>query len=215
MPLRSFARLFIWKKNNAIPLNKLISSGNIKLPSTTAIFNINSATDCASDKLGLCAAKRFGCKCYAKKAEYFRPHVLRYRRRQTEFWDNTTPEEFVSQFLMLNALKVKPFKNIRINESGDFRGQKDIEKVEKIATMLRRFGIRVYGYTSRKDLDFSKIRHTILSGSGFKKAGISNVFQIIGRHDKVLKGYGLCKGDCGICKRCLQKKGLKTCVRSH
>jgi hypothetical protein len=62
-----------------IPLNKLISSGNTKLPSTTAIFKTTSAHDCPSIKKGLCAACKFGVKCYAIKAEYaYHPGVLPY-----------------------------------------------------------------------------------------------------------------------------------------
>lgn len=215
LPLRSFAMLYLHGKGkSAIPLAHLMSSGNHKLPRTTAIFNISAAYDCESFKRNLCAANKAGCKCYARKAEYFRLHVLEYRRRQGEFWNKTTAEEFVSQFLLLNSLKKSPYLKIRLNESGDFRNQNDIVKVEKIAMMLRRFGIRVYGYTSRKDLDFSKLHHTIISGSGFTKKGISNIFQIIGKKEKPMKGYRMCKGNCRICDRCC-KRNLKTNVRIH
>ena len=38
------------------PLRKLMKGGNKKLPKTTAIFNMSSATDCVSLKKNLCKA---------------------------------------------------------------------------------------------------------------------------------------------------------------
>ena len=109
--LRSFAKILTYGKGKSFcELNQLLSDGNIKVSNTTAIFNMSSATDCPSLKLGLCKAIFNGKHvCYAKKAEReFRPEVLPYRRRQEEFWQKVTAEEFVAQFLLINALKVNP-----------------------------------------------------------------------------------------------------------
>ena len=216
IPLKSFAILYTNGKGKSFcPLSNLISSGNIKIPSTTAIFNMSSATDCPSARLGLCKAKLQGAKCYALKSEYsYRPNVLKYRKLQEKYWKNITSKEFVSQFILINSLKQKPFNLIRFNESGDFHSQECLNKAEEISMMLRRFGIRCYCYTSRNDLDFSKIKHLVVSGSGFIKKGISNEFKIIGKKEKIPKGYGICKGNCKICKRCTMRN-LKTCIRKH
>jgi hypothetical protein len=198
------------------PLNNLIGkNGNTKLPSSIAIWNMTSAHDCPSAKLGLCAAEKFGAKCYAKKSEYaYHKEVLPHRRSQAKLWNELTAKEFVSQFLLLNSRKKKAFTAIRFSESGDFRNQADVDKVEKIASLLKRFKIKCYTYTSRSDLDYSKISSLILSGSGFKKKGINKVFQIIKNKKDKPKGYSICKGDCKVCNRC-RVKNLNTAVLSH
>jgi len=206
----------LYSKSHNMVLKPLLNAvGNIKIPSSIAIFNMCSATDCPSKALGLCAAEKFGVKCYAKKAEFsYHPDVLPFRRRQEALWKSITAEEFALQFLMIQANKIKPFVALRLNESGDFSGQADIEKAEKIARILKKEKIVSYCYTSRKDLNFSKVRDLVISGSGFKKEGIKNVFQIVKSKKDMLKGYGLCVGSCAICNRC-QKSGMKTAVLAH
>jgi len=205
----------LYSQTHDIPLKNLLGrKGNNKIPASIAIFNMGSATDCPSKKLGLCAASCSGVKCYAKKAENMYPKSLPYRRRQEKFWKSVSAEQFALQFLMINEAKRNPFIALRINESGDFWGQEDVEKVEKIARILKRHGITCYGYTSRKDLNFKNIRDFVISGSGFKKEGIKNIFQIIHNKKDRIKGFGICAGDCSVCNRC-RKSGLKTCVLSH
>jgi hypothetical protein len=105
------------------PLNDLITSGNKKIPSTTAIFNMGSATDCPSRKLGFCQAINKNGKniCYARKSEYeYHPTVLPYRRRQEKYWKSCTAEQFVIDFLTLNALKALPYTALRLREYGEY-----------------------------------------------------------------------------------------------
>jgi len=217
VPLRSWALMFsngLGKKK--VKLGSLLSAGNIKIPSSTAIFNMASAKDCPSLKLGLCKAFFNGKHiCYAKKSETeCRKNVLPYRRRQAAYWKDVTANEFVVEFILINSMKVKPFSHIRFNESGDFISQSCIDKAEKIARMLHRFGVKCYCYTSRSDLNFSKCRHLIVSGSNFKKSGISNIFKIIANKKDLTKGYKLCKGDCRDCNRCMLRN-MKTCIIKH
>ena len=201
-------------KDNISPLVRLISSGNTKLPSTTCVFNMGSAHSCPSMALGLCSAMKAGVKCYAIKAEYsFHPQCRPYRDRQEKFWKSISGKDFVTQFLFLNALKRVPFTALRLNESGDFWSQECVDKAEYIATELSKFGIKTYCYTSRKDLDYSKVQNLIINGSGFTKAGIVNEFKIVNKGEKI-QGYGKCAGDCSICNRC-QHKGMKTIVEKH
>lgn len=217
VPLRSWAKMFTTGVGRSkMPLAKLLSEGNIKIPPETAIFNMTSAKNCPSLKLGLCQAFCDGKHiCYAKKAEYScYPNVLPYRMMQEEYWKNITANEFVVDFVLVNSLKAKPFTSLRFNESGDFTDQRCVDKAEKIASMLHRFGIRCYNYTSRKDLDFSRCRYLVVSGSNFTKKGISNIFKIIKNKKELPKGFGLCKGNCRVCKRCLMRN-MKTCVIKH
>jgi hypothetical protein len=217
VPLRSWALMFMLGAGKGkVRLGSLISEGNIKVPSTTAIFNMTSAKDCPSLKLGLCKAYFSGKHiCYAKKAENeMRKNVLPYRRRQEAYWREVSANEFVSEFILINSMKRNPFKYIRFNESGDFISQDCVDKAEKIAKMLHRFGIKCYCYTSRSDLNFSKCRYLVVSGSNFKRAGISNIFKIIGKESELKKGYKLCVGDCKVCNRCTFKN-MKTCIVKH
>ncbi len=199
-------------------LNSLVSSGNAKLPSTTCTFNMSPATLCPSLNMGLCKAYNHNGThiCYAKKAETaMTPEVLPYRMKQMDFWKNVTAEEFAGQFLAINSLKKLPWTKLRFNESGDFHSQKCLNKAEKIAMYLNRFGIKTYCYTHRSDLNFSNIRHLIVSGSNFQKDGIPNTFCIV--KDVKLekpKGWSVCKGDCKVCEMC-SIRGKKIVVKMH
>lgn len=198
-----------------LTLKDLLASGNTKIPSTTAIFNMSSATDCPSLKLGLCAACKAGVKCYARKSEVSaRPEVLPYRRRQEKYWKGIAASKFALDFLTVNASKVLPFTALRFNEAGDFHSQACVEKADTIARILSDFGIITYCYTSRSDLDYSNVKSLIVMGSGFRKDGISSEFRIIAKGSDKPKGYGLCPMDCKVCNRC-KKRGMLTAVRAH
>jgi len=114
---------------------------------------------------------------------------------------------------MINVFRRKPFIALRVNESGDFHSQACVDKVEKIARILKRNGIKTYMYTSRSDLDFSKVRDAVIHGSGFTKPGIKGIFKIIPNKKAKVKGFSLCKGDCGICGLC--QKFSNVCVVKH
>lgn len=203
------------KKVKDIPLYSLLRAGNIKLPSTTAIFNMGTAAMCPSRTLGFCQAYKNGKSCcYADKAEKLYPGVTEFRARQMEYWLLVSAEQFVESFILINASKENPFKALRINESGDFWTQKCVDKMEAIASKLEWYGVKVYGYTSRQDLDFSKVKSMILSGSNFQKEGIPNLFKMILKKEDRPKGYKVCQGDCSVCNICLTR-GNKTVIMSH
>jgi hypothetical protein len=215
--INPIARLLVYDvyQDKLIPLKKLLIAGNKKIPKTTAIFNMSSAHDCPSRKLGLCKAAKAGVKCYAIKSEVAsRPYVQPHRERQEKFWKATSAEDFAVQFLLINALRKLPFTALRLNEAGDFHTQECIQKADKIARILKPYGIPVYCYTSRDDLDYSHVSALRISGSGFKKKGIVNVFKIIDKKEDKPKGFKLCPMDCKVCDRC-QKAGLKTAVLKH
>ncbi len=199
----------------SIPLASLVSAGNKKLPKDTAIFNMGPAMNCPAEKLGMCQAVFNGkVICYALKAEVQYPNCKPYRDRQEKFWKGIDANEFATQFILMNALRKKKFTALRINESGDFWGQKCVDKAEKIAFALSTHGVAVYVYTARKDLDFSKVKHLVVNGSGFKTKGVSNVFQYIETEADKPAGYVVCPGDCRICRRC-QNHNRNTVVVMH
>ncbi len=219
MSLKSFAKILtVGLGKHYCKLSQLISSGNTKLPRTVAIFNMGSAHDCPAFARGFCQAYNKNGKhvCYALKSETsMRPLVEPYRNKQKTFWLSCTAEDFVSQFLLINSLKELPWNALRFNEAGDFWSQECIEKADKIAMYLGRCEIKTYCYTSRSDLSFVNCRHLIVSGSGFQKEGITNVFLMVEDVEKDRPyGYGVCCGNCNVCNRC-QVRGMKTVILRH
>jgi len=217
--VHAFGKLF---GDEELPLAGLIRSGNIKIPKETAIFNMSSATDCVSLAMGKCKACVFSKElgkmktvCYALKAErgMYRD-VLPFRRRQEEFWLDISAEEFSRQFLIVNSRKVHKFDKIRFNEAGDFHDQSCVDKAEKIAKILSKFGIQCYCYTSRDDLDYRKAKTLVVNGSGFMTNGLVNEFKMVPDGEEAPKGYAKCPQDCVICDRC-SKRGKKTYVNQH
>jgi hypothetical protein len=195
-------------------LSALLAKGNMKLPTTTAIFNMGSATDCPSLKKGLCQAFIGDkCVCYAMRPEGFRPACLPYRRRQEKYWKAVSAPRFVLEFCDTNQRKRKPFKTLRLNESGDFWNQKCVAKAEYIARLLKLDGVKTYCYTARSDLDFSGCESLVVNGSGFKAPGVKGDFLFVKNADDAPKGYGVCPGDCRGCVRCIV--GMKTVIPKH
>lgn len=179
-------------------LKNLLSNGNLKIGKDTLIFNMNSAKDCPSEKLGLCEHPAI---CYAKKSERLYSAVLPYRRKQTVYWDNCTAETFVSDFLDILKRKKTSIKYLRFSESGDFKSQSDVNKLSKIAKLLTGV-VKVYTYTARKDLDFSNVSNNlVINGSGFM---ISNNFEVTTDKNKAT-----CLMNCTICNKC-KVNGHKT-----
>lgn len=127
-------------------LESLISYGNSKLPRNTAIFNMNSATDCPSKARGLCQLCDVK-KCYAMKAELQYSSVLPYRRRQEKLFNRITPDQFASDLALINKRKRSKIKYLRISEAGDLKDQGAFNKIDQIAGLLSAHNIKVYIYS--------------------------------------------------------------------
>lgn len=183
-----------------------LTFGNKKLPTSTAIFNMTTAHDCPSLKLGLCQMPRPTSKCYAMGPEWFSKDVCAHRNRQMEYWSSVTAREFVRDFLAQVTRRNGTLKvdKLRFNEAGDFRGQADVRKTENIARILKAYGVTTYLFTARKDLDFSKIEHLIVNGSNFRPYRGGNIFRAVpeasGKHP-------VCPGSCKTCTRCSRNHG--------
>ena len=193
-----------------------VSKGNLKIGKDTLIFNMGSATDCPSLKLGYC---KLGKKCYAYKAENMYPQVKPYRDKQARYWKACFSNDFIVDFG--NILKkypkaLKDIKYLRLNESGDFYSQACIDKLSTISSYLKvLFNITTYTYTARKDLDFSKA-HFLVKGSS-NNAG-NNGKCIARPAAKLISGsniyyergkqYELCVGDCRECYLCKRKNNV-------
>jgi len=198
---------------NAEIVARHISTGNMKVP--FYILNMNSATDCPSRKSGLCQA---GNLCYALKAEKLYPGCLPYRQRQADLWDRLDARDFVDALVVKHARRRKKTQKVfRFSESGDFRTQADVNKMARIARLLRRRGWKTYGYTSRTDLDLDPLMlaGVFLNVSNSKWGWTSrgaNYFKMV----KAASGDNfVCVGDCSSCSMCRVKRGKTFEVVKH
>ncbi len=187
----------------------VFSWGNKKLPKTTAIFNLTTAVGCPALIKGLCQLKNPLRECYAIKTEKRFKQVIPFRLRQGKFWKSCTDKQFIDK--LLEERKNREIKKLRLNESGDFRGQKDIIKADRIAGKLfNDLGIITYCYTARSDLDFTKRKCLIVNGSNFM---VDNKFKVV-YHPKDL-GKIVCGGDCRVCSMCSEQKKRVIFVLKH
>lgn len=190
---------------------------NRKVGADTAILNMCSATDCPSCKLGLCQVGGHK-KCYAMKAERIYKNVLPYRRAQEEQWKTLTVKEIIEGLEKLKEKKhvddktkfKEDLKYIRFSEAGDFKTQEDVDKMSAIAEGLKGKFV-VYGYTARKDLDFSKVSdNMVVNGSNFM---VHNNFKAVA---EIPCNYPhQCAGDCRICNMCKIRHGVTILIKMH
>jgi len=195
----------------------MIKFGNHKLGDDTAIFNMGTATDCPSKKLGLCDVTNSGIKCYAYKAEIQYPKTVpAARSKQGKYWRDTPVDAIIFKFKQKIDRRRKPTRFIRFNEASDFHGQEDIEKLSKIAEYFSVIGITTYGYSARSDLDFHNAKF-LVKGSGNSK-GNNGRTCVIGKKEKVPEGYIVCPGGekgCSRCNLCKIDTKLNIAFRVH
>ena len=115
---------------------------------------------------------------------------------------------------------MKKIEKFRINESGDFRDQNEVQKMNKVAGRLRNeHGIVSYTYTARSDLDFFKAPNIIVNGSNPGIRGAVREFRCVEPEEfdnlKPSKGIYKCPGDCHHCNVCSTRnfKGIVYCRR--
>lgn len=199
-----------------------LSNGNTKLGPDTLVINLTSATDCPSRKLGLCQLDNPLKDCYALRPEYFRPKCLPYRRRQANYWDRTVNMTIYhdTKTIILQANRSKyvkaagGIKYLRFSESGDFRNQRDVQRLNTIARFLDfKFDIITYGYSARSDLDFTQADSLLVKGSGHDNGNNGTVIcrplTKAQRANKTIIIDGvkhfICPGKCYGCSFCKSK----------
>lgn len=178
-----------------------VKRGNSKLGKNTIIINITSSTDCYSKRLGLCSIPN---RCYAMNPEYRFPSALPYRRAQEVIWDNTSADDIAYQLIDIQQSAYHKMKYLRFSECGDFKSQNDIAKMDNIAKLIKPYGLTTYGYTARRDLDYSNVQHMIVNGTDFM---IANDIKLVREYDNTMKLK--CNGNCRICNHC-KTAGNKT-----
>ena len=132
-----------------------IKRGNHKIGMDTLIFNITSSHECPSRPLDLC---QIPDKCYGMKGERYNKNSLPYKARQTAYWDNTDAKKIAYDIsAQINRkFKVK-LKFLRLNETGDFRHQDDVDKAFALCRELNIIepDFMVYCFTARSDLNWA------------------------------------------------------------
>ena len=198
--------------------------GNHKLGDDTAVFNMSTAKECPSKKLGLCPLYNGttkikykngnGLMCYAEKAEQLYPtHVPAYRRAQQAYWQDTPAERILQDIAKRVESRWKPTRYFRYNESGDFHDQSDIGKLSYIAEGLGTLNITTYGYSARSDLDFSNAKF-LVKGSGNTK-GNNGACTVVETNERPPEGYLVCPGDCRKCNLCKIDRGHNIAFKKH
>jgi hypothetical protein len=193
-------------------LSKLVSYGNHKLPNTSMIFNMSSASKCPSRKRKLCKVPDL---CYGVKIERYAPLYRAYTERQGVYWKSHTAKQICKDLAEVIKGHNNPIRHFRYNESGDFNSQECISKLSDIATFLMfNFKIITYGYSARGDLDFSNASFYC------KSSGHCN-----GNHGKTVvfdpntedppKGFFVCPGDCRSCTACKIAKKINVAFKKH
>ena len=189
------------------------TKGNKKLPKTTYILNMGPATKCPSDRLGLCEVSE---KCYAKKAEIMYPSVKPFRERQRNVFNRCSAKTIANALLESSNRSHNKMLQFRFSEAGDFRNQKDVDKMSEICMILSKNGIKCYGYTARTDLDLSKL----LTWSSVNVSNDLNDWKNKGANrfvavQKYSKKNIRCAGSCKICDICARFKGKTVEVEIH
>ena len=186
---------------------KLMKIGNSKFDgklkkkkNDTIIFNMGSATDCPSKRLGLCQLDN--CRnCYAYMAELRFPKTLDYRRRQEAMWKTTSA--FVLAMAIAQRSHNKKIKFVRFNESGDLWDQDCVTKLCDIARMLP--DLTFFGYTARKDLDYEARPDNLrVNGSGWSRGKMNKFIAV----PEASGNNPLCFSDCSVCNLCKIEAGL-------
>ena len=191
------------------------SLGNTKLPTTTMIFNMSSASNCP-----MRSECKFGQNgtCYALKAEIQYPACKPYRERQSSYWYSNNVNQIISD--IQTALKRhKKVNAIRFNESGDMRDTADFRKLNKIANAIN---VPVYTYTHNRNViskitmkDVSSNLSINISFPNSKKGGF-NTYCLDTEYAKTQNVIS-CPGSCKKCNLCVKSKGkgLKLSVKLH
>lgn len=198
-----------------------LTFGNHKLTDDIAIFNMGTATDCPSKKLGLCKTIKQGVSCYAKKAEVlYGKNVINHRLAQEAEWRLSKANDILFKISKRIQARRKPTNYLRYNESGDFHDQSDIDKLSIVASGLKYdFNITTYGYSARSDLDYSRVTF-IIKGSGWYNQYTIGTTIVLNKTEPVPEGFHECpgtyKGGCGAnCNLCKVNYPFNIAFRKH
>jgi len=212
-----------------------LTFGNNKIAKNTAIFNMNSATDCPNadsteddqSEIGVCQVP--WKNCYAHKSENIFKTALPKRRRQEYLWDCCDPDMFADALLRVKSRKRSPFDYLRVSESGDFRHNGDIIAWEHIAQKLSG-EIDVYTYSASHKLSSwqSVETMTVNQSNDLADYGVRHFTAIPAERElpedavwcpfDYADAHGAAKEDrpkCGECTLCIEKDAPDVAIPLH
>jgi hypothetical protein len=99
-------------------------------------------------------------------------------------------------------------KYLRLNEAGDFPDQRSVNRWSMLSDWLNdKYGIKVYCYTCRLDLDFSKATFAV-NGSNEEINNAKRFFICVDKdeYESLPEHSVTCKGNCRLCKLCYDSK---------
>lgn len=149
-------------------LQEYVTYGNTKVATNVAIFNMNSAHDCPNLGTEHCQVSQTEEGCYAVQSEKAFVNALPYRRRQEVLWDHvdavTWAKAYRQHWERMNRPPAERPDAIRFSQSGDFRDDADIVKVDEIARRLDDI-VDTYTYSASDYLDWSHAEHFVVNAS--------------------------------------------------
>lgn len=190
-------------------LGDYIRYGNKKIADHVAIFNMNSAHDCIN--LGTERCQVAEDECYAVGSETAFPSVLPFRRKQEIIWSHLDAVTWAKAFRRHYERKRNPVSTIRFSESGDFRTEHDILRVDEIARRLDDI-VDVYTYSASSWLDWSEAEHfTVNQSNAFGSFGVRR-FEVVDDVASIPDNGLRCPHDmsdgeieCGDCRLCIDQ----------
>jgi hypothetical protein len=183
-----------------------ISFGNTKISKSVAIFNMNSATDCPNADTENCQVP--WDDCYAHVAENgLSPDALDKRRRQEYLWDNVDVVTFAEGMRRCFDRKQHDITAVRFSESGDFRHDTDIIRVNRVAELL---DTDVYTYSASDYLDWSEATAFTVNQSNDRRDYGDRLYTAVPTEDDIPEDAVQCAYEgaeikCGDCRMCIDK----------
>lgn len=197
-----------------------IAFGNKKVPKTTAIANTTSWFLCPGRLQNFCELKEV---CYDKCREVMGSACQ--SRLNHDLWWRSNDAKTIAMFYIyrIHAYNIThpdtQVNLIRFQEVGDFRNQKDLQKMVNVSNIIfDELGINSYTYTHNKNLDFSIDRpHLCICGSGFM---VDNKFTVVepSKYDDYVKNHECieCPNKCELCNTvCSKKLGIEIVERQR
>jgi len=204
-------------------LNDYIRWGNnSKVARNVAIFNMGAAHDCPNRWTDNCQVD--GYECYAVVDEKRYPYALDYYRRQEFLWDCLDSQTWSNAFLEIVKRKHSKPTAIKFSQSGDFRHNGDLAKVNAIAENLEKHDIRVFTYSASNYLDWGKYatsRNLTVNQSNSIEDYGDRLYTAVDTMGDIPDGTVHCPRDrqqmngmsgdglveCGECTLCIDKEG--------
>lgn len=189
-------------------LDFTLSLGNLKLPKSTAIFNLPAVKTC----LNCADCSKF---CYALSNQKRFPSCNYSREKNLSI---SKDKNFVSKFN--NALKRSKAKTVRYHEAGDVYSAKYLLSLVKIANDNPQ--VYFYMYTKSTKLNYKNVPANFrVIDSTNKAKNLKNKAAVLTKENfknakKTIQSqyrrFFLCQGDCKKCNYCFNPKTKKVKV---